>query len=184
MSNGKAKGSGFERDVCRILTKWITGVEKPVIFWRSPASGGLGTIKTAENVSGDIIAIRPEAEWFTQVFSVECKTGYPNACLFKHLRNVKNDEIEQFWTQCITGAHEDNKSGMLIYKKKGAQPIVGIEKYIYDQLVELTREMPVKHITLSYGNDLPDVILMDLQEFLTKVKPDHIKKLCITSNPL
>lgn len=178
MSNSKAKGSGWERDIAKLLTKWITGSEKPYIFWRSPASGGLGTMKMAENVSGDIVAIRPEGTFFTDIFSVECKTGYPNACLFKHLRDVKSNEIEQFWTQCSTGAREDNKSGMLIYKKKGNQPIVGIEKPIYDQLVELVRELP-RYILLSYGSALPDLVLMDLTEFLSEVTPDHVKQLII-----
>jgi len=178
MANGKAKGSSWERDIARLFTKWITGVEKPYLFWRSPASGGLGTIKTAENVSGDIIAIKPEGEFLTRLFSIEAKTGYPHACLFKHLRPVKNDEVEQFWNQCITGAREDNKSGMLIFKKKGNQPIIGIERSVYDQLVDLTREMP-KCILLNYTNGLPDLVLMDLAEFLVKVTPDIIKRLTI-----
>ena len=41
---GKAKGSAFEREVCKMLNVWLTGKEKPYVFWRSPSSGALATI--------------------------------------------------------------------------------------------------------------------------------------------
>ena len=49
------KGGDFERQVSKTLTKWLSGREKPYLFWRMPGSGGLATIHE-ENVglSGDI----------------------------------------------------------------------------------------------------------------------------------
>lgn len=176
MTNGKRKGSSWERDVCKRLSIWLTGKEKPVVFWRSPSSGGLGTIKTAENVTGDIISISDVSKWVCQKFSIECKNGYPSADLFKHFKKVKNDEIEQFWTQCIRDSQTENKYGILVFKKKGNQPIIGIEKSVYDQLIEMSLNLN-KYLVLHYDNDLPPLVLMDFEDFLNKVNPLHIKNI-------
>lgn len=177
MANGKAKGSEFERSICKRLSLWLTGKEKPVVFWRSPASGGLGTIKTAENVSGDIVSISDVSKWVCEKFSIECKNGYPSADLFKHIKNnIKNDEIEQFWEQCIRDSRTENKHGILVFKKKGNQPIIGIEKSVYGQLIEMSIDLN-KCIILHYDNDLPPLVLLDFDDFLNKVKPLHIKNI-------
>jgi hypothetical protein len=33
MSNGKAKGSSWERDVCKFLSVWLTGQEKIIYIF-------------------------------------------------------------------------------------------------------------------------------------------------------
>ena len=44
-----SKGGDNERNVSKFLTKWLTGKEKPYMFWRQDASGGLATVHV-ENV--------------------------------------------------------------------------------------------------------------------------------------
>ena len=74
---GKQKGGDFERKVCRLLTKWITGKEKPEIFWRTPSSGAKATqdhrASHESDHHGDIMAIDEKGFWFTDYFLIECK---------------------------------------------------------------------------------------------------------------
>ena len=123
------KGGDWEREVSKTLTKWLTGTEKPYVFWRAPSSGGMATrsLLNAE-LSGDIIAIRPEGEWFINEFSIECKVGYPQSNIHKHLKKVKGDEIKAFWKQCVNDAVKAKKKPMLIYKKKGHNALVGVPR--------------------------------------------------------
>jgi hypothetical protein len=116
---GKAKGSGYERTICRYLTKWLAGVETPYYFYRSPSSGAVATVTRSENISGDIISVKNEADFFTALFSIEIKTGYKDADFFQHFKEVKNDVIKDFWLQCCLDSHRANKHPMLIFKKTG-----------------------------------------------------------------
>jgi len=55
MGSSKSKGSEFERQTCKDLSKWIQGTEKPYLFWREILSGGLATISELnKNMSMDI----------------------------------------------------------------------------------------------------------------------------------
>ncbi|MFW6129963.1 MAG: putative PDDEXK endonuclease [Atribacterota bacterium] len=163
------KGSKWERDVAKFLTKWLTGVEKPYCFWRSPGSGSVSTIiKENEHISGDIISLKPEAKFFTDVFSIELKTGYPDTSFF-HYFSCKNFQIENFWSQCVKDA--GNKNPLLVYKKDRNTPIVGITKIVANKL-KLNK---LKHITVKFDK-LPDLVLLSFYDFFNKVKPEDIKK--------
>lgn len=176
MINGKAKGSGWERDISKFLTKWLTGQAKPYVFWRTPSSGALNTISQADSVSGDIVSIRPEGKWLTDIFSIEVKTGYPQADFFKHFKDC-NDEIKDFWVQCQNDAKKANKYGMLIFKKKGHKAIVGICNNMQSYLNDMFDLHLINSIQMRFADDnVPSVNFFDMEKFFDMVKPDLIKK--------
>ena len=76
---GKQKGAQFERDVCKQLSRWLSGGEREDLFWRSAMSGGRTTVRTkqgkhdADNQAGDVTAIDPVGKRLTDVFLIECK---------------------------------------------------------------------------------------------------------------
>lgn len=170
MSKGKGKGSTWERDVAKKLTKWLTGQEKPYVFWRAPSSGAMATLSIENReVSGDIIAIRPEGEFLIDKYSIEAKIGYPNSNFHKHLKGVKNDEIRLFWEQACGDAERADKLPMLIYKKKQYNALIGVS-VVPDKLKD------VFSITISWGskNHLPICHFFDLEEFLITVSPEEL----------
>jgi hypothetical protein len=168
-----AKGSAFERYVAKTLTFWLSGKEKPYIFWRSPGSGMIQTLSLCqEGMSGDIIAVKDEGKFFTNLISLEAKNGYRHADFHKHFKNIKNNEINDFWKQCIGDARKAGKWGMLIYRKKGHKVIIGLEKSVadcFDGLIKL------RSLTLHFTNDLPDAVFFDFEDFLSVIKPEDIK---------
>lgn len=185
MANGKAKGSGFERDLARRLSLWINGAEKPYVFWRTAGSGGLATIM-AENadMSGDLMAIRDEGRFLTNIFSIEAKCGYQDAEAFKHLKVNKSTEIEDFWKQCCRDAERSHKYPLLIFKKKGYPTIIGFSKTIGDMFPWSSKlgAPTLKSVALLFPfkdgkRYLPDLYMYGFEDFLDMVGPDDMKKL-------
>jgi hypothetical protein len=174
---GKGKGSQLEREIAKFLTFWLTGQKKKYYFWRSEASGGLATIHE-ENIhmTGDIKSLHPDSKFFTDLFSIECKNGYPNTSFWQHWNSSKFS-IKEFWLQAIDDAYKAKKHPMLIYRKKGRRQIIGIDKYIQERL---NKELKVlNHIGVSWGeeNAPESCFLYDLEGFFDKIKPDDIRSI-------
>jgi len=179
MSRGKSKGSQFERDISRSLTVWLTGQAKPYAFWRSPASGGLATISELnQDLGGDIIGLTEEAKEICSIISIELKTGYPKTSFWQHFKNIKNFNIKVFWRQCVEDAERASKLPMLIYRKKGNKPIVGVDRMTASNLVVNGSFglLMIGSILMRFPHDdgLPPVELFDMKDFFDVIKPMHI----------
>ena len=170
--SSKSKGSAWERDVCKFLSVWLTGKEKPYQYWRMPASGGLATISEENaDLSGDIRALTPEGEEaLTQFYSIECKTGYPHTSFWQHFKDIKGFNIEMFWRQCIGDAKKANKLPMLIYRKKGNNPIIGLNHY-WKGL-----DLPSIRLTFKKEKGLPPLVFYNMKEFFNIVTPKEMKE--------
>jgi hypothetical protein len=169
------KGSAWEREVAKLLTTWLTGKPKPYVWWRMPSSGAMATISEEnKELSGDIMAMRPEGAFLTDKYSLECKVGYPSSSFHKHLKGVKNDEIKGFWKQACDDANKADKKPMLIYKKKLHNALIGIEEG--DFAVQLSY---LSSITMKFDLDspLPSVSFYDMEEFFKAVSPDDVRNI-------
>ena len=173
------KGGDFEREVSKTLTKWLTKVKKPYKFWRMPGSGGLATIHEENvNLSGDIRSLSQDADFLTDCFSIECKTGYPNTSFWQHFKHLKNFHIKEFWSQCCNDASKGNKRPMLIYRKKGNQIILAIaraDSRSLETISDTLESMP--SISMKFEmSELPELRFYDFKEFFQAVTPEIIKK--------
>jgi len=178
MSNGKSKGSDFERYCSKKLSVWLTGQEKPYQFWRSPSSGGLATISELnQDLSGDIIGLTIEAKEICSIISIEAKTGYPKTSFWQHFKNIKNFNIKLFWIQCVNDAKE--KYPVLIYRKKGSKPIVGINMKMYKIINKYVNLNILNSLIVSFKEDenLPSLKLYNMEDFFDIVTPEVIRKL-------
>ena len=181
-----AKGGENERMVSKFLTKWLKGTEKPYMFWRQEASGGLATVHV-ENIhmTGDIKHLHPDAKFMTDVFSIECKTGYPKTSFWQHFTEAEFG-IEEFWKQTLEDCTKAKKHPMLIYRKKHRKWIVGINSFIqaclHERIWKLnniivcwTQKKIPKYDPKFKQNPIQDCILYDMESFFNKVSPDDIK---------
>jgi hypothetical protein len=168
------KGSNWERDIAKFLTKWASGKEKPYVFWRAPGSGSMATLSEEnKEISGDIVALRIEGAFLTDKYSIEAKNGYPNANFHKHLKSNKNDEIKSFWEQCCRDAFNANKRPLLILRKKGYNAIVGIS---CNEIINKIKDL--NSISMAFENEyLPSVCFFDMKSFFDRITPDDIRKL-------
>lgn len=116
---GKNKGGEFERLICRKLTKWVTGKEDPLIFWRSASSGAHATQKNKagkeSKMYGDIMSIDPAGDFLTNKYVIECK-HYKNYC-FEDFLVLDKGKVADWWKQVEGDALKADKEPMLIFKR-------------------------------------------------------------------
>ena len=114
--NSRTKGSGFERQICKIFNKRFNTSE----FCRSPGSGAFATTHSLPEhlkIYGDIIT----PEKFK--YCIECKKGYNNQNLYS-LYNYSSD-IWGFINQCEKDSKKCYKIPMVIFKQD-RQPTLAI----------------------------------------------------------
>lgn len=117
---GKAKGSDFERQICRKLSLWVSNGKDSNLFWRSAMSGGRATIQLAKgiknkNQAGDISAIAHLGHKMLDEFVIECKF-YNNLAIESGF--IKNRGIlHDFWFKLCKYSKTLDKQPMLIAKQ-------------------------------------------------------------------
>jgi len=134
-NKSKAKGSAFERTVCKMLSLWISNNKHDDLFWRSAMSGGRATVRyrykkgQKSTQGGDITAVHPLGNKLTDIFSIECKS-YKNIHLQTSILNKapKQASLLDFWNQTKRDAETQNKLPMLIAKQPNLAVIVCIDE--------------------------------------------------------
>lgn len=126
---GKAKGSQFEREVCVLLSKWISNNKNEDIFWRSALSGGRATVghkkgKKLSSQVGDISSIHPTGHRLTSKFALECK--YYADLNYLGLLTGKGKLLE-FWAEINLQAKIHNKLPFLVARQNRMQTMVCLD---------------------------------------------------------
>jgi len=140
---GKAKGSSFEREICKRLSLWLSHGKRTDLFWRSAMSGGRATIanrlgrggRIKVRQPGDITAVAIEGAVLTDRYVIECK----------HVRNLQltafllegrgaKQSIAGYWKKLRGEAKRHHKLPMLIAKQNNMPVIVVLENGITDSL--------------------------------------------------
>lgn len=125
---GKGKGAGFERQVCKHLSLWITQGKSSDEFWRSAMSGGRATLlaragKKAANAAGDITATGKAGHLLTDHFYLECK-NYANLHILNFVLSMGSGNLEKFWHETNVQSRVHDKAPMLIAKQNMLPTIV------------------------------------------------------------
>lgn len=132
MKNPKAKGSEFERKVCKSLSLWISDDERDDLFWRSAMSGGRASVKFKKGENnktqiGDISAIDPLGAKLTNKFVVECKC-YQDIKLYSMLYGMpRNNSLLGFWNELVDISYANKKLPILIFKENGKQEMICLD---------------------------------------------------------
>ena len=175
MKPGQAnkKGGEFERWVCRMLTKWITGQEKPELFWRSATSGAKATMDARKGhkskMGGDLVSIDAQGQWFMDCFSLECKDRHDYGNL--DLLFIDKGDFLKWWNQCQGDAGRVNKVPMMIVKRYRRDPIV-----VLPQWMEMTAPISPAMVFRGSGK-LQGLVIYPFLPWLEQTKVITIEKL-------
>jgi hypothetical protein len=117
---GKAKGSAFERLICKELSLWVSRGKRDDLFWRSAMSGGRATVGRAQGKdrrahAGDISATHKDGHVLTEYWIVECKF-YKDLQLEAFVLGLPC-KLRKFWRQARTEGRIHGKHAMLIAKQ-------------------------------------------------------------------
>lgn len=189
-----SKGSAFEREVCRILSFWVSDGKRDDIFYRSQASGARFTArrKSGKDTAfqgGDVCFSDPEGYLLCSNWSIEIKTGQgwktrvrdENGKIVKKLQerwdvmdvidsHQKKTTLEIMWEQCERDAGLTSREPILIFRRNLRSPCIMIKREYYNRLAEYYGEFPGDVIVLS-GPQRYAMIIMLLKNF-TEWIPD------------
>ena len=164
---GKSKGSGWEREVCGMLSTWLTEGKQDDVFWRSATSGGRATVaaknkgKLLSNQVGDITCIDPVGSIFIKAFAIECK--FYRDLELKGLITGKGKLLE-FWEEIKKQAKTHNKFPILFARQNRLPPMV-----CFDQCGLAAIGLHFRQaILISHCYDL---CIMTAAEFVKTCKP-------------
>lgn len=177
MTNGKRKGSNYEREISKKLSLWLSDGIDDDIFWRSQNSGGRHTIrykknKTLEGQSGDIASTRSGiSEDFLKVFSIEIKF-YKDINLWG-LITGNNGGLLDFWKQSYKQAKRVNKISILI-AKENYKPTLFISTRTFYNIMKKFKLKPDLEANLSNQKlfiwKLESILKIDPNKFMSYIK--------------
>lgn len=138
--NGASKGSSFEREICKRLSRWwsagLGGLERDDIFWRSSQSGGRATQRAKQGKKtfgsyGDIAAVDPIGAPLLQMFTIELKRGRSHGCPGDLLESASTKKVRPFekaLQQAMEAAGNAGSLGwMLISKRDRKVPMIYLD---------------------------------------------------------
>lgn len=166
------KGGNFERLGCRTLTAWVTGRERPEIFWRSATSGAKATSEAKAGresyMGGDIIAVRPEGQWLTDAYSLEFKDRKSIGTLPFMLQG--RAEMLEWWQQCVSDASRAGKRPLMIFKGLRTPVFAGLA--VNDGVFS----KPVPYCLISVW-EYPAIVVTPLAHLLKENGADEVKRM-------
>lgn len=177
------KGSAFEREICKQLSRWWSHGERDDIFWRSSQSGGRATQRSKKGLRtfgcyGDITAVDPIGQPLLQFVTIELKRGRSHGSPGDLLDFKANNEKHPF-VQCLKQAERSameagSKGWALICRRDHRRAVIYLNVEIYAILRArkcLLRDCP--KATFSFPPRWFFVGYL-LEDFLQAVSPEMI----------
>jgi hypothetical protein len=163
MTEGKKKGSSYERLICKTLSKWISKGKgmRDDLLWRSASSGAVQTIhrkrgkKSYSSQAGDIAAIDPLGEKLTNKFAVECK--FYNKLGLENLIMGRKSKLGDFWLVHVEKAKEVNKIPMLIARQNFGEDLLLLPNFCVETSFDKFDFAFIKSLKLNIFN-LKDIV--------------------------
>ena len=136
MAKGHAKGSSFERAICKELSLWWTDGKRDDIFWRTAGSGARATVRRGRNCAtansaGDICALHFSGQPFIDRFIVELKKGYSREIDVLKMVDAapgrKPCVLQQWLEKAWREVKENNRDeAWLIFQRDRAKPMLAM----------------------------------------------------------
>lgn len=189
-----AKGSQFERDICRQLSLWWSDGKHDDLFWRTSQSGGRATVRGRKGLGtrghcGDICSTDSEGEPLTRLITFELKRGYNTATVHDLIDRAKKDRPKVYETWIAQAHAAAQRAGTpfwcIIHRRDKRLPTVTLPRSLILKLVGFggtaEKDWPrpytsgrllVKHDT---GWTFWNVVTMRLDYFLTGLSRKTVK---------
>lgn len=179
MMGKSSKGSQFERQFAKDLSRWWTHDERDDVFWRSSNSGGRATNRRKSGIdtfmqAGDIAATDPIGLPLLQVITFELKRGYSATTIaevFDKQPNHKDTKWERFVSQAIESSKTNGShSWMLVTRRDRRCPLV----WFPGRLAAALRRAGVPKPMIEYRYRIGLVCGMTLEDWFTSVSPEDV----------
>lgn len=187
-----AKGSSYEREICKQLSLWWTGGAREDIFWRSSGSGARAKVRgragrDTAGQHGDIAATDPIGAPFIKAFTVELKRGYSEHTvqdMMDKLPGAGVQPYENFFAQTIESHQQAGSySWLLITRRDRRSAMVWLPMLVYRDLCShyIFKHRPCPYVGMRVSVRCQNKVLlvnvcgMVLGDFLAEVTPDIVR---------
>lgn len=164
------KGSAFERRICKKLTRWASGRDKPLWYWRTAGSGGQATITKDydSKMFGDIMPITTEAMWLMDITFWELRDRKAmNVLDFITPSKAKTSQtnIYLWWEEVIAKSADVHRNCVCCFHRHQSKfDYLLLERDFWDQISHYDND---EILTNGYG----DVVVIELDTFFSRIKP-------------
>jgi hypothetical protein len=174
-----AKGSSFERQICKTLSLWWTNGERDDVFWRTAGSGAMATSRRKRGSTtllqhGDIQAVDPIGKPLTDLMTLELKRGY-NQCtlsdMFDSPRSKGKQRFAKFIEQAQRSAEAAGTPFWAVIHKRDQKRITITLPAKFDTF-GLRRAI----VWIAILTDEEKFIQFDFEEFLNALDPGDIQR--------
>ncbi len=186
-----AKGSSFERRVCRRLSEWWDPSADDVLFWRTAGSGGRATVrrktgrKTNTAHAGDIAALGENGAELTRLIAWELKCGYQSATIHQLLDRPKSAAVQHYeeWIgQAVASARAANAPYWAVVHDRSRRETVMLAPVMLFEVLDCFPSLrnPVFRLALDdrwTGRTEPlRLVCCHFEAFLNAVTPARIRR--------
>ena len=180
------KGSDFEREFCKLLSRWWTkgveGVGRDDVFWRTSQSGGRATQRAkfgrkTYGSQGDVAAVDPIGTPFLRFFTVELKRGDSHGNpmeLFDALPSDKIRDWEKALAQARLSAKQAGTEWLLVLRRDRRVPMVYLDVRVAKRLGLAGCLPSMRFRVVVNGVGEMRYVCLPLHIFLRKLHPDDI----------
>lgn len=158
-THSKQKGSKFERDISKLLSKWWSKNERSDLFWRTINSGAMFTNNKKNNFLNevsDIKSIDENSKLFTDIFNIECKF-YKEIDLWNVIN--RNGDIIKWLDKLLDECILTEKYPLLIVKQNNKPILVFTNEEIEKELIIYFGLKP--RLDFIYNDSYISVYLLD-----------------------
>lgn len=161
---GKRKGSKFERDVCKTLSRYIDPKGTDTLFWRSAMSGGRATVQGRQGIKnqsqlGDITCVSKQGQWLTKNFVLECKT-YKDLAIIGFILK-RQGRLAKFWRQVKKLSKKNDRHPLLIAKQNSTPTLLITNMAGLQTLSTFIGDLGDKQIKVMWGVTTTYIMLFD-----------------------
>lgn len=181
---GSAKGSNFEREICKSLGLWWTHDERDDVFWRTAGSGGRATNRAKRGAQtagayGDLTYTDAIGKPLLDLCCFEIKRGYGAWCvldLVDKRPGAKPCKAEEFWLQAQTSAEQAGvRFPVVIFRRDNKQTGIMFGKDFLNAVAPVLGPHRGNKLLTIMGSGT--VVVMLFSEFLEYFTPEAIQGL-------
>ncbi len=190
MSNGKRKGSSWERWACVRLSEWWTGGSRSDCFWRTAGSGSRATTrgrkgKDTAGAYGDVAATDHEGIPLLAFMAIELKRGYTRQTIQDLIDKPTKAAIQPYETWIMQAEDACKLSGsfgwVVVFRRDRRDALIMLPNGLVAQLRSMGSMIPTPvpwlGATVPVKGHLHHVALLRLESFFESVSPEHVRAL-------
>lgn len=183
-----AKGSAYERDFCKRLSRWWTDGKRDDVFYRTSNSGGRASTRAKKGETtfgqyGDVCASDPIGLPLIKATTIELKRGYNNSTIHNLLDKTerhKEQQFEKWYKQITTDAERAGSIGwLLVTRRDRREEVVWMQDTFWDSFCSELHRCPFLRLEMRWGPEkkYEEICGMLLRDWFQIVKPRVIEYL-------